>query len=109
MLVFSDVPGLCDYLGQVEPPPYDNWWMSSVWTMDGIKLQEEQAADGWLTYTTSGAGWEFYADSAVVEFNELEEDVLSGKLRMFFDTKESIYASFEAEYCDVDLFLGLEG
>lgn len=114
MVVFSNVLGLCDQLGNVEGPDAPDWWVVSVVVNQDIVLGEEMAAEGFASITQGGDTTEYTSTSGVVEVSSMAEQQddwswsgnIEGKVDLTFDTGDQVRAKFSADYCDFNLFQG---
>ena len=106
MLVLSDMPDLCPLMSDTEPPPYDDYWVLSAWTLSGYRLDEPMSADGYIGILSSGEGLE-RDGGGTIELKKLEDGYAKGIVEMTFGGDE-VRARFEAESCDAPFFQGLE-
>ncbi len=109
MVVFSDLPELCDLLHDTAAPPYTDYWVMSAWTLSGWKLEESLSSEAFVSVTDFEQVWDFPDGRGSIEIASLDEDaVLEGRVDLDFDGSE-VRARFSATWCDADLFPGEEG
>lgn len=106
MVVFSDLPQLCPLLHDTEPPAYEDFWVMSVWTIDGWRLEEEISSLGYTALSDYGQLWEFPDGRGSLEIFSLEDDLLQGRVDMDFEGS-GVRARFDASWCDAALFQGM--
>ena len=107
MVVFSDLPELCELLHDTEAPPYTDYWVMSAWTLSGWKLDESLPSAGFASIAEYDQLWDFPDGRGALEFYSLDDpDVLEGRVALEFEGSD-VEARFSAHWCDADLFPGL--
>jgi hypothetical protein len=106
MVVFSDMPDLCPLLWDTNPPPYDDYWVLSAWSLSAYRTETAISAYSYVAMSDYGLEWDDEGRGSL-ELSTIEDDRVEGVVDLTFGQDE-IHARFEAWYCDAHLFQGLE-
>lgn len=109
MVVFSDMPELCDALYQHDPPQFADWWVVSVWTRSAVRVGEDLAVDGYAAVSVSDEVTETDTTDAWLRLKSLDDEHVSGTVYLELESSDRIRAKFDALPCNAPLFIGLEG
>ncbi len=107
MVVMSDLPDLCDALTEADPPSDDSYWVLSAWTHVGVHDPGEYAVEAYAAVSSDKDVEEYDTEAGGIKFKRIGADVLKAKVDITFPGNDRIKARVRAEYCDADLFVGM--
>lgn len=106
MVVFSDLPDICERMWDPDPPEFQDWWVVSVWSRSAPRVDERLPSYGYVAVSVYDEVRDYEALDAWVDLERIDPESVRGQVYVELDSGDRLRAHFEAPYCDAPMFAG---